>query len=169
MQSYGMPGYGGVPQTGGGGGNGSVTDKLSGFFGNEQSLPMYKDKPYFSPRRTGPNRNRGKVGAFGAFCLFVVFVMWYCGGGSGTLNKIGHVVTPDVAKGVDLWSWSQSFGASPSSENVKSGKGGKVKSIDWAARREKVKDAFIVSWDGYEKYAWGALALICFVWSKKKY
>jgi len=27
--------------------------------------------------------------------------------------------------------------------------------IDWERRRDKVRDAFIVSWDGYEKYAWG--------------
>ncbi|KKK21960.1 hypothetical protein ARAM_007131 [Aspergillus rambellii] len=30
-----------------------------------------------------------------------------------------------------------------------------MKDIDWEARREKVRDAFIVSWDGYEQYGWG--------------
>lgn len=27
--------------------------------------------------------------------------------------------------------------------------------IDWNARREKVKEAFISSWDAYDQYAWG--------------
>lgn len=27
--------------------------------------------------------------------------------------------------------------------------------VDWDERRERVKDAFILSWDGYEQYAWG--------------
>jgi len=27
--------------------------------------------------------------------------------------------------------------------------------VDWDARREKVKEAFISSWDAYSKYAWG--------------
>jgi mannosyl-oligosaccharide alpha-1,2-mannosidase len=29
------------------------------------------------------------------------------------------------------------------------------KHVDWNARREKVREAFQVSWEGYEKEAWG--------------
>lgn len=31
------------------------------------------------------------------------------------------------------------------------------KSVDWSARREKVREVFQVSWEGYEKEAWGML------------
>lgn len=36
--------------------------------------------------------------------------------------------------------------------------GGRRK-IDWNARREQVKEAFISSWDAYDQYAWGMLFL----------
>ena len=29
------------------------------------------------------------------------------------------------------------------------------KVVDWDARREEVKEAFVTSWDTYTKYAWG--------------
>lgn len=29
------------------------------------------------------------------------------------------------------------------------------KPADWDKRREKVKEAFVPSWDAYSKYAWG--------------
>ena len=129
----------------------SVSEKLNGFFGaNDRALPMYKDKPYFAPRRTGRRRHRGKMSVGGVLVL-VLFLIWYYGA------RIGFK-TPHVAKGVDLWSWRQSFGGeSPSSSSSveESGKKSNNK-IDWAARRQKVKDAFIVSWDGYEEHAWGA-------------
>jgi mannosyl-oligosaccharide alpha-1,2-mannosidase len=47
--------------------------------------------------------------------------------------------------GAELWKWAQTLDdESPSTSNV-----------DWNARREKVRDAFVVSWQGYEKDAWG--------------
>jgi hypothetical protein len=27
--------------------------------------------------------------------------------------------------------------------------------VDWDARREEVKDAFVTSWEAYSQYAWG--------------
>ena len=151
----GLPGYG-LQQS-----NGNfqaVTEKLNGFLGADRSstsLPMYKDKPYFAPRRTGPRRHRGKITALGVV-LFVLFLVWYSGrGGSGALDLMGFKPL-HVPKGVDLWSWTQSFGGSPSSSSEKEGKKAK---IYWDARRQRVKDAFIVSWDGYEEHAWGASLL----------
>lgn len=47
-------------------------------------------------------------------------------------------------RGVELWKWAQTLEDEKSSE-----------SSDWAERREKVRDAFIVSWEGYEQNAWG--------------
>jgi mannosyl-oligosaccharide alpha-1,2-mannosidase len=29
------------------------------------------------------------------------------------------------------------------------------RAVDWDARREEVKEAFVTSWDAYSKYAWG--------------
>lgn len=29
------------------------------------------------------------------------------------------------------------------------------RAVDWDDRREKVKEAFVTSWDAYSKYAWG--------------
>ncbi len=34
-------------------------------------------------------------------------------------------------------------------------KKGEASGVDWEGRRERVKEAFILSWDGYEQYAWG--------------
>lgn len=46
--------------------------------------------------------------------------------------------------GVELWKWSQTLDSAASKGPV-----------EWTARREKVRQAFMVSWDGYEKEAWG--------------
>ena len=29
------------------------------------------------------------------------------------------------------------------------------KNVDWNERRDRVRDAFVISWDAYEKHAWG--------------
>lgn len=57
----------------------------------------------------------------------------------------------DSAKGEELWRWMQSLGE----EDDAGGGWGSAKKVDWGARRERVRDAFIVSWDGYERDAWG--------------
>lgn len=31
---------------------------------------------------------------------------------------------------------------------------------DWDARREEVKEAFVISWDAYKKHAWGEFCCI---------
>lgn len=52
-------------------------------------------------------------------------------------------------KGGDMWKWMQEF-----EKGVVSGKE-KGKTIDWEERKQRVKDAFLVSWEGYEQDAWG--------------
>ncbi|THC89603.1 hypothetical protein EYZ11_010953 [Aspergillus tanneri] len=65
-------------------------------------------------------------------------------------DKPSGLKMPNSAKGEELWAWVQRFDdAEPAYD------GGEQKPVDWNARREKVRDAFIVSWDGYEQYAWG--------------
>ncbi|BDD60582.1 mannosyl-oligosaccharide alpha-1,2-mannosidase [Monascus purpureus] len=137
----GLPGYG-LSQTA------SVSNQLSGFFGGSRTLPMYKDKPYFAPRRTGPRRYRKIV--YSGIGLFVLVIVWYMTGGFGGWDTLG-LKSSEATRDADLWSWMQSFGGSLS----EGGKVGKTKSIDWEARREKVRDAFIVSWDSYAEHGWG--------------
>lgn len=108
-------------------------------FENDRTLPLYKDKPYFTPRRTGPRRGLKRIST--VFGLCVLALLWY------------FYYRPDLPSwqgsdsgdmGVELWKWSQSLDGAPSKGPV-----------DWTARREKVREAFMVSWDGYEKEAWG--------------
>lgn len=109
---------------------------------------MYKDKPYFAPRRTGPRSRRRKVAYSGMFFV-VLACIWYYLVGDIVLSEIG-VRTRDSGKEAELWEWVQGLDGEEERESkYKSG------SVDWEARREKVRDAFIVSWDGYEKYGWG--------------
>lgn len=112
---------------------GGLGNKLD-VFGDKRELPMYKDKPYnySGSRKHVPYYRRRRV-ISGA--ILVVFGLTYWSGifGSSTVRPI----TQRTSKA--SWNWL----------------GGSGKAVDWDYRREKVKEAFTVSWDGYEKYAWG--------------
>lgn len=127
-----------------------IPNKLSSFFDNDRALPMYKDKPYFAPRRTGP-RSRRRRFLYGGILVFVVVALWYYGAWSRVLGGLRPREQDAAAIGEDLWNWMQSL---DEQESV-SGSWRRQTPSDWAARREKVRDAFIVSWDGYERHAWG--------------
>jgi mannosyl-oligosaccharide alpha-1,2-mannosidase len=107
---------------------------------------MYKDKPYFAPRRTGPRLRRRRA-VYGVGVLVFLAVVWYYvfGGWGGPALK-----TPDSARGEALWAWVQSLDSTDPTYD-----GTLQKGIDWAARREKVRDTMIVSWDSYEQHGWG--------------
>ncbi|CZT47914.1 related to alpha-mannosidase MNS1 [Rhynchosporium secalis] len=112
-----------------------MQDRVGGFFDKSRAdLPMYKDKPYSyaSSRRQRPiwKRKRALSGAG----IFVVIVLYFLGffGSSNT----------EKAKSKDRWSWLQ-----------KAEKPGAK--VNWLDRREKVTDAFKLSWDAYSRYAWG--------------
>lgn len=134
-----LPGYGFSPSSG-------VSNKLNNFFDSERRLPMYKDKPYFAPRRTGP-RGRRRTAAYSGICLFVLLVLWYYWPGSSVWNSSRSHSTA----GEDLWRWMQTL----EDEGSIDGKWDKQSPVDWTERRERVRDAFIVSWDGYAEHAWG--------------
>ncbi len=114
------------------GGLGSVQDRLGGFFEKNRDLPMYKDKPfsYVSSRRRKSWWKRRRllalVGLFIMFCLYLLGVI-----GDETATK----------KAKNGWNWLQ--------RPEKTGR------TDWLSRRERVVDAFKLSWDAYERYAWG--------------
>lgn len=117
---------------------------VGGVLGPERGgggLPMYKDKPYGyrGSQRARPVYRRKRV--VGLVVMLVLGLMWWLGGG----EKVG-----DVGKkvgGGSRWEWLKG--------DETKGKGGKK--VDWEGRRERVVEAFELSWDAYSRYAWGEL------------
>ncbi len=113
--------------------------RMGGLF-ERRELPMYKDKPY-NYGSAGRRRQwwRRKRIAVGAFIFFIGFLYWL-----NALARSSDAPPKSARKGSGIFSWL----------------GGGRSAIDWDERREKVKDAFIRSWDTYEKYAWGKKATL---------
>ena len=98
---------------------------------------MYKDKPYSyatSQRHTVFYRRRRVIAT--VIVVFLALAYW-----------VRLVLVPSEAPekiksgGTSTWTW------------LSGGSG--VQVTDWDDRRERVKEAFMLSWDGYEQYAWG--------------
>lgn len=127
---------------------GNIGAKVGGLLHPERtSLPMYKDKPYGYPasQRAGPVYRRKK--AVGFFFLVLVGFMWYFGALSGHQEKVRGRV-----KG---WGW------------LKEDKGKAKSKADWSRRRERVVEAFELSWDAYARYAWGEFTPVNFLEREK--
>ena len=110
---------------------GGVQEKVSSMFDSE-ALPMYKDKPY----GYGPSRRRSmwkKKRTFGTLTLGIVFLLYMLGFFSSS--------TGEKRPSVSSWTWM-----GLSQERGK---------VNWDKRREHVVEAFQLSWDAYERYAWG--------------
>lgn len=101
---------------------------------------MYKDKPHFAPRRTAPRKRWRPLLALLGLCTLAYF--FYTQPNIPTWQRSGS-----YDKGAELWNWMQTLGDESAEK----------KYSDWDARREKVREAFQVSWEGYEKEAWGKL------------
>jgi hypothetical protein len=115
---------------------GGIGEKVTNMFNAERrdSLPMYKDKPFGYPgSRKAAWRKKRTVGlvlgtlAGLSWYFGVLSPLSYFSGGGGSSKTAS--------------SWSL-FGSS------------KPKN-DWDVRAQSVKEAFQLSWAGYEKYAWG--------------
>lgn len=110
-------------------------DRVNGMF-DKDALPMYKDKPFtYTPSyRNRPwwKKKRMLSGIFTSV-LFLVYML-----GIFSEPQAGQS-NPSARPG---WSW---IGLSDSAG----------KDADWGERRERVVQAFEVSWDAYERYAWG--------------
>lgn len=105
------------------------------FSGNEKGLPMYKDKPTgYGAKRSAGSWGKKRVGVVVLLVLGAIY--WFGWSSSGG--------TEAVESGKDA-GWRGS---------IIPGKKGK---IDWGTRRESVKDAFLLSWKGYEQHGWGTL------------
>lgn len=109
-------------------------DKINGFF-EKRELPMYKDKPYsYAASRRQKSLFKRKRVIFSALSLFVCMVYWFASASSSEVPKSVK------EKGASAWNWMKKPNGA---------------TVDWDERRERVKDAFVLSWDGYEQYAWG--------------
>jgi hypothetical protein len=115
-----------------------MSDRVGNFFEKNGDLPMYKDKPYTyaSSRRRKPLWRQKRTLGIGT--IFVVFALWFLGffGGDSENNT----------RSKESWSWVQR----QDKEGTK---------VDWLGRRERVVEAFTLSWDAYSRYAWGKRAL----------
>ncbi|KAL8989228.1 MAG: hypothetical protein Q9177_001847 [Variospora cf. flavescens] len=107
--------------------------KLDGYF-DKRELPMYKDKPYnYTSSRRKSLYQKWRF-TFAMLLLLAGVLYWI----AIFSPAKARAKASDISQ--NTWWWLNE----PSSVKV-----------DWDDRREKVKEAFILSWDGYEKYAWG--------------
>lgn len=114
--------------------NGGISSTLDNFF-DKRELPMYKDKPYsYAASRKNTLLYRQWRVVAGAV-LTVLALLYWLGIGGSTSERPGW----EPKNKSSSWSWTGNARAS----------------VDWELRREAVKEAFILSWDGYEQYAWG--------------
>ena len=115
---------------------GGVSDKVAGMFG-EDSLPMYKDKPYgyASSRRRRPLWRRKR-----AMVLVVTLLI-------SLLYYLGYFGSSGENRGVVPWSWT----SLTQERDI----------VNWDSRRQHVVEAFELSWDAYERYAWGKYVCVC--------
>ncbi|KAI4186922.1 MAG: hypothetical protein L6R41_003152 [Letrouitia leprolyta] len=113
----------------------NISSKLDGYF-DKRELPMYKDKPYsYASSRRKSHLQKWRFTS--VLLLLLIGLLYWLGmfSSTRTATKLKH---KDSNK--STWSWLGRPAASK---------------VDWDDRREKVKEAFVLSWDGYEKYAWG--------------
>ena len=96
---------------------------------------MYKDKPYnYSATRKHLPWYRRKRGIIGVLGIVILLLFWL-----GAFQSDSHMRIAGGEYTSGLVHLRKPTGPS----------------IDWNERRERVREAFTLSWDGYEKYAWG--------------
>ncbi|KAI9670350.1 MAG: mannosyl-oligosaccharide alpha-1,2-mannosidase [Caeruleum heppii] len=128
-------GSAGAGLTARGGISNGVGEKIGGFF-EKKELPMYKDKPYTyaaSGRQRSIWKRKPVIAGVVLFFLAVLYLL-------GVFTRTEKVQSSAGRGGKTAWSW------------LKNGQQGIV---DWDSRRERVREAFILSWDAYERNAWG--------------
>ncbi|KAM3465746.1 hypothetical protein MY5147_006165 [Beauveria neobassiana] len=115
----------------GGGLLSDVHQRVNGLFEADE-LPMYKDKPYYTGRRH--RRWYRKKRVVGSLALVLVILFHILGW------LPWQSARPKSARGKSAW------GLMGISKN---------EAVDWNHRKAQVVEAFELSWDAYERYAWG--------------
>ncbi|KAK3940050.1 mannosyl-oligosaccharide alpha-1 2-mannosidase [Diplogelasinospora grovesii] len=118
------------------GNRGALQEAVQDFINpGRKGLPMYKDKPhgYGASGRVRPIYKRKRV--LGLLTLVVLGLLWCTGMFARHQDKA-------VTK-LNQWGW------------LKSDTGKAKSKADWLKRRERVVEAMELSWDAYERYAWG--------------
>ena len=129
----------------GGGIFSGVQDRL---FEDRNALPMYKDKPYAYP----PSHRRRAFYTKKRYWLLASLVIWAIFWFSGYFDDHKEKVKEHIGKNL-TWLKEQD---------------GRAKSnADWLKRRERVVEAFELSWDSYEKHAWGEYTPLSFVYHRR--
>ncbi|KZL73328.1 glycoside hydrolase family 47 protein [Colletotrichum tofieldiae] len=111
-----------------------VQGRVEDLLGTRGQLPMYKDKPYahHASRRFRPLWRRKRS-------ILVTLLLLFSG-----LWFFGFFSEGSKAR-ESASTWTGWLGASEPTG----------KKVDWLKRRERVVEAFELSWDAYERYAWG--------------
>lgn len=123
----------------------SIKDRVNGYFGGDRhDLPLYKDKPtYKSGRRAGAPWYKQRRTVAVALTGLALLSWWF-----GILSPLSFFTRSGSGDTVAQLSNSKSSSGS-------SWFGGTSGAKDWESRREKVKEVFKISFDGYEKHAFG--------------
>lgn len=115
---------------------GGIGEKVTNMFNPERrdSLPMYKDKPFGYP---GSSRKAAwrKKRTVGLVLGTLAGLSWWF----GVLSPLSYFSGDSDTKSTSSWSL---FGSSQPK-------------VNWDERADRVKEAFQLSWAGYEKHAWG--------------
>lgn len=117
-------------------GLGGVQDRVGNFLNPDRgALPMYKDKPCAYPPSGRPRPIFRRKRVLGLLFIVVIILLWF----NGSLND--HQEKAKVK--LNQWGWLRNDGDKAKSK------------ADWLKRRERVVEAMELSWDAYERYAWG--------------
>jgi endoplasmic reticulum Man9GlcNAc2 1,2-alpha-mannosidase len=113
----------------GGGIMGGVQDRVNSLF-DDNALPMYKDKPFgYAGRRRPIWRKKRVLGPLLGGAVFLLYIFGFFSHSAERRNS------------TSAWPWM-----GLSQERLV---------VDWDKRRQHVVEAFEISWDAYERYAWG--------------
>ena len=112
-----------------------VHSRVDGFIGSRGQLPMYKDKPYTyaASRRLQPHWRRKR--SWLVVAVLVLTGLYFFGAFAGDSDTLS----------ASKWNWAKT--QEPTGNKV-----------DWNSRKDRVREAFELSWDAYARYGWGKLS-----------
>ncbi|KAI6249684.1 Mannosyl-oligosaccharide 1,2-alpha-mannosidase [Erysiphe necator] len=114
---------------------GGIQERMGGVFEKNRVLPMYKDKPftYIPSRRQRRTWRQRWVFGTGVLLFMLLTYLWWLSWNRKNL---------DMGNSKGSWNW-----LSKPEHNESE--------VNWLERRERVKEAFVLSWDAYDRHAWG--------------